>query len=93
MIEDFIVAVLDDKAFGRLAMFNAAHVAGQLKIKPALDNLRMILNEERPTRLLMRMAAWAIQEIEGQTPKIPYPVNKQGNWILTLIKPNYTDCV
>ena len=88
MIEDFIVAVFDDKAFGRLAMFNAAEVAGEWKMKSALDNLRVILNKERPTLLLMQMAAWGIQEIEGQTPKIPYPVNMQGNWILTLVKPN-----
>jgi hypothetical protein len=30
----------------------------------------------------MVIAAWAIQEITGQTPSIPQPRLRQGDWIL-----------
>jgi len=83
MIETVIVDILSDKSFSLTARFFACKAAGSIKPRRALEGLRMILDEQRPGRLVMRAAAWAIQEITGTTPEIPQPRLKPGDWIIT----------
>ena len=81
LVED----VLSSNAFSLFTHFCAAKAVGRMKIKAALPTLRKMLNEERRGPRMMHAAAWAIQEITGQTPKIPQPRLRQGDWILRKI--------
>jgi len=81
-IETAIVDIVSDSAFDLAARFFGCKAAGKIRSRPALEALRNVLNEERPGRTVMRAAAWAIQETTGETPGIPQPRLKQGDWIL-----------
>jgi HEAT repeat protein len=80
--EKFILEILEDESFGILPRSRAAAAAGRMKLRKALPTLRVILDEDRPSLDAMRIAAWAIQEITGQTPTIPEPHVKLGDWII-----------
>ncbi|MCK5557369.1 MAG: hypothetical protein KAJ01_03260, partial [Candidatus Hydrogenedentes bacterium] len=84
-IEDMIVTILSDEAFNLTSQWHAAKSAGNMKIQPALVHLRYLLTDRRQSLTVMRAAGWAIQEITGQTPLIPQPRIRQGNWIIQKI--------
>jgi len=85
-IESFLIEAIEDDHFSLTARFYAAKAAARMKVQGALPALRKVLAEERPGRRLMHAAAWAIQEISGQSPRIPQPRLKQGNWVINKIK-------
>lgn len=85
-IEASILEILNDRVFGITSRSHAAKTAVKLKMKSAVPVLEKILNEERPTLLVMQNAAWAIQELTGKTPPIPQPKIKQGNWIIRQLR-------
>jgi len=82
-VEKVIVAVLADDTCDLASRAYAAKAVAKMKTAAALPALRTLLNQERPSLLVMQTAAWAIQEITGQTPpNIPHPKVNQGNWII-----------
>ena len=85
-IEKSILEILGDKAFGLTTRSYAIKTAAKLKIKSAVPILEKILNDQRPTLLVMQTAAWAIQELTGQTPPIPQPKTRPGAWIIQQLR-------
>jgi len=78
----FIIGVLADSGCSLTSRFYAAKTAANMKLTGALPALIQILNQEKIGATLMQCAAWAIQEISGQTPAIPSPRVRQGDWVL-----------
>ncbi len=66
--------------------YEAAISLGEMKSTDSLDALRTLLNKKRPNKTVMQAAAWAIQEISGETPAVPDPVRHEGNWIIRAAK-------
>ncbi len=85
-IEKSILEILNDSAFGLTTRNQAINTAAKLEIKSAVPAIKKILTSERPCLLVMQTAAWAIQELTGQTPNIPQPIIKQGAWVIKQIK-------
>lgn len=85
-IEKSILDILNDTSFGLDSRSHAIKTAAKLKIESVVPVLEEILNDQRPTLLVMQTAAWAIQELTGKTPAISQPVTKQGYWIIRQLK-------
>jgi len=81
-IETFLLDVLNDTMYLRIAHFEAAKAAGRLKLAKAVMPLNKLLNEQPRVELLMKGVAWSIGQITGQTPDMPAPTVQQGNWII-----------
>jgi len=82
-----VTYVLEGRGFTPPTRFRACISAGRLKAAAAIGALRKILHEDRQGWFQMRTAAWAIQTITGKTPVIPDPKVRQGDWIITTVKP------
>ena len=76
--------MLLDGSYGPWGHFRAALAAGELKAEGLEKPLRTLL-ARRHSRRVMAAAAWALQRITSQTPAIPEPQRKQGDWILQVI--------
>lgn len=87
-IDKFLLSCLLDKNLSSLVQWKAIRLAGKLKFSRALPVLKKILYQDRECTSLMTIAAWAIQQITGsdKPPKIPQPVLRQGDWIITQIE-------
>ena len=81
-VGECIVYVLRRARRDRVVAYMAAKAAGKLKLAEALPLLRQMAFEDRQCLALITAAAWAIQEITGQTPEVPNPVALEGDWIV-----------
>ncbi len=82
-IEATINKVLSTKSYALIAVFEMSRAAGKLKARGTLDALRDILTVRRPEKRVIVAAAWAIQEILGETPTLTDPRPHEGkHWII-----------
>jgi HEAT repeat protein len=86
-VDRFVTQVVSpDGQYTLTARFRAAKVAAAMETKSALPALQSVLTDERPGRAMMLAAAWAVQQITGQTPQVGEPRRKQDrNWVVTEI--------
>ncbi|HNX26028.1 MAG TPA: HEAT repeat domain-containing protein [Phycisphaerae bacterium] len=85
-IDKLLIEMIADKSYGNIAMLNAIIAAGRLKLPDAVKNLKIVLNDERPSKIAIWAAAWAIGQISGQYPPQPQPVQNQGDWLIKSTK-------
>jgi len=86
-IERFIIAAIPASSGLELtARFHAIKTAVKLNLHSAVPAILDILHKERPGWTMIHTAAWALQELTGQTPDVPQPRLKQGrDWVVRKI--------
>lgn len=80
-LESDMIDIVDSTPLLTL-QYEAAVCLGELKSKDALDALRKLLETKRPNKSVIQAAAWALQEITGETPNIPNPLRNEGPWLI-----------
>jgi hypothetical protein len=87
-VEKMILGCLTDRNLPAIVQWRAAKLAETMKLQKALPSLKAILYRDRKCPSLMAVSAWAIRQIAGgETPlKIPQPIVRQGDWIITQIE-------
>ena len=75
-LDKMLSTIIVDLHYRKDAIWNAAHTVGKLRFKgPACaKSLNEMLNVDRRSREFMIVAAWAIQETTGKSPRLPEPV-------------------
>ena len=81
-IEKLILELLYDVAYSDATRFESLKVAGKLKLAAGRPAMEKMLTTERSSKLLIHAAAWALQELTGQTPALPEPKANQDDWII-----------
>ncbi|NLW88071.1 MAG: hypothetical protein GXY38_14505 [Planctomycetes bacterium] len=82
--EPLLKIILEDSSFSVGAKYEAARTAGRMKLAALLPQLQQQL-AERQCRSLINATAWAIEQITGQSPDLPQPLARQGDWIIRTI--------
>jgi HEAT repeat protein len=85
-VRAFLLAAVRAEGYPMRVRLAAAKAAAGLKLREALPELRDMLQDERESRTMVHVAAWAIQEITGQTPALTEPKSRPGDWIIRAIR-------
>lgn len=86
-IEQFVIAAIPPESGYELTpRFHSVKTAVKMKLEGAVPAIESILEDERPGWTMIHTAAWALQELTGQTPDMPKPRLRQGrDWVVRKI--------
>jgi len=80
--EAYLLDLLADDSQDLIVVYEAARAAGEMKLPAAADALRGRLEAPKRPPLVIQAAGWALQQITGETPKLPEPSRRPGQWIV-----------
>jgi len=77
-----VTEIIADANHRRMFRAVSMRLAGEWKLSAAVAPMTDILTDERPSRVMMHLAAWSLYQIDGKERTVGDPVDSPGDWIV-----------